>query len=204
MVSGNLNIVGIGGTLRENSTSLGALKRVLQAAEESGADTELLNLRELGLPMYVPGKDLGDYDKNVERFLEAVREADALVISTGAYHGTLVGITKNALDFAQFLSRDDAAYLDGKVVGLVATAGGQAAANSIGTLVHVVHALRGTVAPLTVPIPKTWQVSDGEGNIIDDNYGGRLDRLGELVVDLTSRLRADELAEEQALMAECS
>lgn len=204
MVSGSLNVVGIGGTLRENSTSLGALKRVLQAAEESGADTELLNLRELGLPMYVPGKDLGDYDKNVERFLEAVREADALVISTGAYHGTLVGITKNALDFAQFLSRDDAPYLDGKVVGLVATAGGQAATNSIGALVHVVHALRGTVAPLTVPIPKTWQVSDGEGNITDDNYGGRLDRLGELVVDLTSRLRADELAEEQALMAECS
>lgn len=31
-----MNVVGIGGTLRENSTSLGALKRVLQAAEDRG------------------------------------------------------------------------------------------------------------------------------------------------------------------------
>lgn len=204
MINGHFNVAGIGGTLRENSTSLGALKRALQAAEESGADTELLDLRELDLPMYTPGKSLDDYDKNVERFLDGIREADALIISTGAYHGTLAGVTKNALDFAQFLSRDDAPYLDGKVVGLVATAGGQAATNSIGALVNVVHALRGTVAPLTVPTPKTWQVSDGEGNITDDNYGGRLDRLGEFVVDLTSKLRVDEFAEEQALPAGCS
>ena len=204
MINGRLNVAGIGGTLRENSTSLGALKRVLQAAEESGANTELLALREFDLPMYAPGKKLGDYDENVECFLEGIREADALIISTAAYHGTLAGVTKNALDFAQFLSRDERPYLDGKVVGLVATAGGEpAATNAIGTLVHVVHALRGIVAPLTVPIPRAWQVSDGEGNIIDDNYGGRLDNLGELVVDLTSRLVTDEFSEEQALPAGC-
>ena len=205
MINGRLSVAGIGGTLRENSTSLGALKRVLQAAEESGADTELLDLREFDLPMYAPGKKLGEYDENVECFLEGIREADALIISTAAYHGTLAGVTKNALDFAQFLSRDERPYLDGKVVGLVATAGGDpAATNAIGTLVHVVHALRGIVAPLTAPIPRARQVSDGEGNIIDDNYGGRLDNLGELVVDLTSRLGTDEFAEEQALPAGCN
>ena len=201
---GRLNVAGIGGTLRENSSSLGALKRVLQAAEESGADIELLDLRELNLPMYVPGKKLDDYDENVEWFLAGIRDADALVISTGAYHGTLAGVTKNALDFTQFLAQDENPYLAGKVVGLVATAGGdQAATNAIGALTHVVHALRGIVAPLMVPVPKAWQISDREGNITDDNYGGRLDNLGELVVDLTSRIRTDEFAEEQALPAGC-
>lgn len=192
----HLTVVGIGGTLRENSSSLGALKRVLQAAEEAGAETNLLDLRELDLPMYAPGKKLGEYGENVEQFLEGLREADAVVISTAAYHGTLAGVTKNALDFAQFLSRDERPYLDGKVVGLVATAGGdQAATNATGALVHIVHALRGIVAPLMVPIPKAWQLSDDEGNITDENYGGRLDRLGELLVDFASKLRPGEPAE---------
>jgi FMN reductase len=130
-----------------------------------------------------------------------------VVISTAAYHGTLAGVTKNALDFAQFLSaqflsRDERPYLDGKVVGLVATAGGdQAATNATGALVNVVHALRGILVPLMVPIPKAWQLSDDEGNITDENYGGRLDRLGELLVDLASKLRSEELTECETLSA---
>ncbi|MGF1472840.1 MAG: NADPH-dependent FMN reductase [Rubrobacteraceae bacterium] len=203
MSIGRLNVVGIGGTLRENSVSRGALIRALQAAEESGAQTELLDLRELDLPLYVPGKkpgEYGEYGGNVESYLEAIREADALIISTAAYHGTLAGVTKNALDFAQFLSRDERPYLDGRVVGLVATAGGdQAATNATGALVNVVHALRGTVAPLMVPIPKAWRLSDAAGNITDENYGGRLDQLGELVVDLASRFQNHEDPGEPAL-----
>ena len=188
-----LTVVGIGGTLHENSTSLGAMKRVLRAAEEAGVETELLDLWALDLPMYVPGKKLDEYDDNVEQFLDGIREADAVVISTAAYHGTLAGVTKNALDFTQFLARDERPYLDGKVVGLVATAGGdQAATNATGALVNVVHALRGIVAPLMVPIPKAWQLSDKQGNITDENYGGRLDRLGRLLVDLASKLKVNE------------
>jgi NAD(P)H-dependent FMN reductase len=65
--------------LREGSTSLGALRRSLGAAEEAGAETELLDLRELRLPMYEPGRPLEDYGANVRGFVEAVREADALL-----------------------------------------------------------------------------------------------------------------------------
>jgi len=188
-----LRVVGIGGTLREGSASLGALRRALGAAEEAGAETELLDLRELGLPMYEPGRPLEDYGDNVRGLVEAVREADALLLSTAAYHGTLAGVTKNALDFAQFLGGDERPYFDGKVVGLISTAGGdQAATNASGALVHTVHALRGVVAPLMVTIPKTWQRSDEEGNITDDGYGKRLDRLGGLVVELAGKIGAEE------------
>lgn len=188
-----LRVVGIGGTLREGSTSLGALKRALSGAEEAGAEVELLDLRELRLPMYDPGLALEEYGPEVRRFVEEVREADALIVSTGAYHGTLAGVTKNALDFIQFLARDEKPYLDGRVVGLISTAGGdQAATNANGAMVHTAHALRGIVAPLMVAIPKSWQRSEG-GEFTDDAYGARLDQLGALVVDLSGRLqRTDE------------
>lgn len=186
-----MKVLGIGGTLREGSSSLGALRLALESAEKAGAETELLDLQKLRLPMYEPGRPLADYGPEVSRLVEALREADAVVISTAAYHGTLAGVTKNALDFAQFLARDEKPYLDGKVAGLVSTAGGdQAAANATGALADTVHALRGIVAPLMVQIPKTWSVSDGDGNITDENYAGRLSNLGRLVVDLAEKLGA--------------
>lgn len=104
-------------------------------------------------------------------------------------HATLAGVPKNALDFAQFLSRGERPYFDGKVVGLIATAGGEmAGANEIGAMVNVVHALRGNVAPLMVAVPRAWECTDGDGNITDGGYGERLESLGRLVVDLASRL----------------
>jgi FMN reductase len=184
-----LKVVGIGGTLRENSTSLGALRKSLAAAEDAGAEVELLDLNELRLPMYEPGKPLEEYDENVRRLISAIRGADAPLVSTAAYHGTLAGVTKNALDFVQFLGREEPAYLDGKVVGLISTAGGeQAAANANAAMVHVVHSLRGIVAPLMVGVTRAWQRTDDEGDVADENYGRRLDSLGGLVVDLGEKI----------------
>jgi FMN reductase len=186
-----LKVVGIGGTLRENSTSLGALRRSLASAEEAGAEVELLDLNELRLPMYEPGKRLDEYDENARRLVGAIHGADALLVSTAAYHGTLAGVTKNALDFVQFLGKEEPAYLDAKVVGLISTAGGeQAAANA--ALVHVVHSLKGIVAPLMVGVTRTRQRTDDDGDITDDDYGRRLDDLGGLVLDLAEKIGAHE------------
>jgi len=191
MRDGHLKVVGIGGTLREGSSSLGALRRALDSAEDVGAEVELLDLRELALPMYEPGRPLDDYGLEVRRFVEAVREADALILSTAAYHGTLAGITKNALDFAQFLAREEQPYFDGRIVGLISTAGGdQAATNANGAMINVVHALRGIVAPLMVTILRAWRITDGDGNITDENPGRQLDQLGALVVELAERVPA--------------
>ena len=185
------HVVGIGGTLRDGSTGLMALEEALQAAEEVGATTELLDLRELDLPMYEPGKPLEEYSASVEGLVEAVRGADALVWSTAAYHGTIAGVTKNALDFTQFMARDEKPFLQDKVVGLVATAGGGIAAiNAINALVNVVHALRGVAAPLSVPIQQSWKAFDEEGNVRDEGVAKRLGGLGRHVVEMATKLGA--------------
>ena len=195
MTSGDryLKVVGIGGTLREGSTSLGALRRALAASGEAGADVELLDLNELKLPMYEPRKSIDEYGHDARRLIDAVSGADALLLSTAAYHGTLAGVTKNALDYVQFLGKEEHPYFDGKVVGLITTAGGeQAATNANAAMVHVVHALRGIVAPLMVGVTRAWQRTDDSGEITEENYGRRLDDLGWLVVDLAQRVGTQE------------
>ena len=191
MENERLKVVGVGGTLREGSVSLGALRRALAAAGEAGAETELLDLKELDLPVYEPGRPLEEYGENVRRPVEALRGPDAVLVSTAAYHGTLAGVTKNALDFAQFLAKSERPYLQGRVVGLIATAGGDmAGTNATRAMVDVVHALRGTTAPLVVAIPQAWRHADENSEITDERYAGRLDNLGRLVVETAGRLCA--------------
>ena len=178
--------------MREGSTSLRALEEALRAAAEAGATTELLDLRELALPVYEPGRPLEEYGGGVERLVESMRGADAMIWSTAAYHGTLAGVTKNALDFAQFLARDERPYLQGKVVGLIATAGGSmAAVNAANAMTNVIHALRGVAAPLSVPVAQSWRAFDEEGNLRDDGVAGRLESLGQLVVEMAVKLAPD-------------
>jgi FMN reductase len=184
-----LHVVGIGGTLREGSRGLLALEEALRVAEEAGATTELLDLRELDLPMYEPGKPLEEYGEKVRELVEAMRGANALLWSTAAYHGTLAGLTKNALDFAQFLARDERPYLQDKVVGLIATAsGGMGAVNAINAMVSIIHALRGVAAPLSVPVTQSWKTFDEEGNIRDEGVARRLESLGRIVVEMAAKL----------------
>jgi FMN reductase len=175
------HVVGIGGTLRGASTSLRALEEALAAAEEAGTTTELLDLRELGLQVYEPGKPLEEFGESAERLVEAMRGADAMLWSTAACHGTLAGVTKNALDFTP--------YLQDKVVGLVTTSGGDmAAVNAINAMVNVVHALRGVAAPLSVPVTQPWKAFDDEGNVNDEGVARRLESLGRLVVEMAAKL----------------
>ena len=178
-----INVVGIGGTMREFSSSLLGLKRALHAAEEAGATTQLLDLRTAGLPLYDPAVSLADHGPSVSHFISSTRQADVLILSTAAYHGTLAGITKNAIDFFQLLAGGDRPYLHQKVVGLVATAGGDmAAVNAINAMVHSVHSLRGTLVPLTVTIPQAWKGMNAQEGYIDPKWAERLDSLGRLVV----------------------
>ena len=46
-----LAVVGLGGSLAEHSSSLAALRIALEGAAEAGAKTDLLDIRQMSLPM---------------------------------------------------------------------------------------------------------------------------------------------------------
>ncbi len=145
------HIVALGGTSRPESSTGRALARCLAIAEEAGARTTLLTGEAINFPPY----ELCDPvpEGNVAHFVAVLRSADALVIGSPGYHGTLSGLVKNALDHVELLRGDDRVYFDRMPVGMVATAGGwQAAVSTMAALRTVVHALRGWPTPLGVAI----------------------------------------------------
>ena len=51
-----LLVVGLGGSLAEQSSSRAALEIALEGAGEAGARTQIFDIRELNLPMYDPAE----------------------------------------------------------------------------------------------------------------------------------------------------
>ncbi|MBN8499059.1 MAG: NAD(P)H-dependent oxidoreductase [Chloroflexi bacterium] len=200
MTSGNvIRIVGIGGTLRENSTSLWALQHALEVVRGEGATTQLLDLRRVNLPMYQPDFELDDYEQNVQDFVRVMQHADGFLISTAAYHGSLAGLTKNALDFMEYLADAPRPYLHNKPVGLIATASGEMAdVHSITAMINVVHSLRGMALPLSVPIHGAKHVFNAEGKVTSEKIAARLTQLGKMVVETAERLQNNPNAAVQA------
>ncbi|MQA91421.1 MAG: FMN reductase [Gemmatimonas sp.] len=159
-------MVGVGGSLRSGSTTEAVLRYALDRASDEGARVRLVAGEDLVLPPYQPGRRDAE---GGAAFIGAVREADGLIIASPGYHGTVSGLTKNALDYLEELRGDDPPYLTGRPVGCVATAfGWQAAVTTLVTLRQVVHALRGWPSPLGVAINMADHPLDADGNLVED------------------------------------
>jgi hypothetical protein len=133
-------IVGLGGSLRKGSTSRTALQRALAGAAATGAETTLLDLRELDLPMYDPDDD--DPTEAAATLIESCHAADGLLWSSPLYQGTISGAFKNALDWLHVLGRRDPPYLHDKVIGLISAAGGTLGLQAIITMEFAARAAR--------------------------------------------------------------
>ena len=73
----SLTIVGLGGSVAQISRSRAALQVALEGAASAGATTELLDLRELELPMYNPDND--EPSPGAARLIESCYEADGML-----------------------------------------------------------------------------------------------------------------------------
>jgi len=90
-------VLGVGSSLRDNASSTTALSVALNLASKYGAETRLFDLRQHKLPLYDPGENNSDLE--IKKIKEDVFWADALILSTPDYHGSMSGVMKNFLDY---------------------------------------------------------------------------------------------------------
>jgi len=183
-----IRVLGLGGSLRQPSQSETALRMALHGAEEAGAVTESLSGDDLRLPLY-PSPDMAAHP-NVAALLAAARRADGLILASPAYHGTMSGALKNALDYLQYLADDDPPYLDGRAIGVLATGDGtQAVVQTVDALRSVVHALRAWPTPMGVAIHEAGRML-AAGEVADERVATMLRAMGAQVVEFARARRA--------------
>jgi FMN reductase len=184
----SVGVVGLGGSLRAASTSLTALRTALDGAAAAGADTRLLPVRELDLPLYTPEHRIPDAAR---RLVDAVTGAEAMIWSSPTYQGSVSGALKNALDWLILLADHDPPYLTNKPIGLVATAGGVQGLQAINAMEFSVRALRGWAVPLVLPVAQSWQVFDPDGRLTDAAVADQLRALGAEVARAAFQFRRE-------------
>lgn len=181
-------IVGLGGTLSEASSSERALRYALDAAAAEGARTRLFTAEALDLPMYTV--DRSRRTPAAVALVDALAEADGVIVATPAYHGGISGLVKNALDYIEDLRADDRPYLDGRAVGCIVCAyGWQATTTTLVSLRSTVHALRGWPTPLGVAINSSQTRFDDSGLVSDPRCAEQLSALGRQVIDFAGARR---------------
>ena len=102
----SIRVVGIGGSVDAQSQSDRVLRAVLDRTAYLGAEVQVFPGLDLDLPPYHTGAVLPEVATG---YVEAVRRADAVVISSPGYHGTVSGLVKNALDYLEELRTDQPA-----------------------------------------------------------------------------------------------
>ncbi len=175
-----IRIVAIGGTVNPASSTEQALRLAASSASAGGAELTVFGGAYLAQLPHYGGADHTKADG--AELVEAVRRADGVLIAAPGYHGTISGLVKNALDYLEELARDERPYLDGRAVGLIATAfGDQATMSTLLTLRSIVHALRGWPTPMGATIRTYQGLFSPDGECLDDRAALQLALVGDQV-----------------------
>ena len=192
-------ILGLGGSLREGSTTTQALRIALAGAQAAGAHTRLIDLAAFRLP-YFDGTYTLDGYTDAERdavttLLEWVAGAQGLILASPTYHNTISGAVKNALELLEVDNEDGPGRFEGKVVGLLTVQGGTSGTgnNTLTTMLLAARAMHAWVAPTMVSVPGS-RTAFHDGLPLDTGIEQRLRALGAEVARASALFGAQSLA----------
>ena len=183
-----VRILALGGSTTPMAASERALRIAAQAATDAGAEVTFVTGRSLLVPIY----DTESAARTPETLaiVDALRRADGVIIASPGYHGSVSGLVKNALDYAEDLRHDARPYLEDRAVGLISVAHGwQTAVGTLNQLREVVHALRGWPAPLGVAVNDSAGLIGDDAATTDPAVVRQLRTMGQQVVTFAAAMR---------------
>jgi FMN reductase len=96
MSEAKLKVLAVVGSMRAKSVTGAAMRHLATALEQADCDVDLLDLRETPLSLYNPETSYSDPDFGALR--ARVQAADAVILGTPDYHGSISSTLKNFLD----------------------------------------------------------------------------------------------------------
>ncbi|GAV13325.1 MULTISPECIES: NADPH-dependent FMN reductase [Paenibacillus] len=176
-----MRIVCISGSNRKEATSTKLVRYLAASIQEKGHEAQVIDLNELQLPLYCP--DDAEQHTNVKLLRESVLAADAIVLATPEYHGSISGVLKNALDYLSF------DYFNNKVVLSVSSAGGAVGISSLTHLQTIVRNVHGINCPEWISIGGDARQFTAEGQPVQEQVIQRVQKTLNYFLNLSASTR---------------
>mgnify|MGYP002735284016 CR=1 FL=1 len=187
-MANTLNVLGISGSLRQDSYNTAALR----AARDNAPSDMRIEFADLSqIPLYHQDQRDENVPAAVRKLVEQVRAADALLFATPEYNYSMSGVLKNAIDW---VSREQPQPFAGKPAAIMSA--------SISLLggVRAQYDLRRAMVFLDmhcvnkpeVMIASAHERFDAEGRLTDETTGEFIGKLVAALGDWTRQLQAGE------------
>lgn len=186
----------LSGSLRGESLNT---KLVLSVAGEiekqGGVEIDLISLNKLDLPIYDQDIEDKEFPASAIELKKRLIDADAFLIGSPEYNGSISAALKNAIDWAS-RPRPDEEPLEcfkGKGCGLLAASPG--AIGGLRGLRHVRQILtqiQMVVVPQEFALGKAHEAFDDNGQIKDENARKMANNVGHALVKITRLLKTAE------------
>jgi azobenzene reductase len=150
-----MKITLLAGSNRKNSTSTKLSRYIEKQLTFLGHDVNFIDLYEKPLPFYSPDSKT-DTDPHLINLKEVMLQAQAIILSTPDYHGSVSGVLKNALDHLSF------DHFDSKVVLAISSAGGATGMSSLTQLQTIIRNVHG------INCPEWISIGSGQHGFTDD------------------------------------
>lgn len=176
-----MKIAIIAGSNRKGSTSTKLCRYIQTVAEQHGHDVVFIDLYTTPLPIYSPDED--STHSHVQLLKNAAKEADAIVLSSPEYHGSISGVLKNAIDYLGF------EHFDGKAVLSVSSTGGAVGVSTLQQLQTIVRNVHGINCPEWISIGGDNRKFTENGEPESENVRARVHRTVDYFLKLAATLR---------------
>ena len=176
-----LRVMGICGTYTLESANGRMLEIISDKLKRRGIDWVVWDNKNYPLPFV--GEEGCWNHPNVIKYKELADSADAFVLSSPEYHGTMSGVMKNSLDWLSF------DQTSGKIFAFISTLGGQSNTTTLNHMRVVARWIHGFSIPEQLVIAKVKTAFDENGDIVDEDIKNRIDKFTDSIIKHTEKLR---------------
>lgn len=163
-------VVVFSGSLRADSWNTKLAKEAAYIASKKGATVTYFDLNQYPLPFF--NEDIErttGMPENAKTIRRAIQNAQAVIIASPNYNGSMSGVLKNLLDWMSRSEdgKDARAVFKGKKVAIMsASTGKSGGAGGLAHLQYVVEKLNGTVIERKVSLGRADSQFDQSGHLI--------------------------------------
>lgn len=184
--AGEIKVLAFSGSTREGSLNKLLVTEAANAARQSGASVNIINLKDYPLAFYDEDLEAKQgMPLKAKELRQLMVQSQVILIASPEYNGSLSAVLKNTLDWASRGengggSRD--AFKDKKFIIMSTSPGAAGGARGLKHLRQIIEDVGGTVVVQQIVVPDAYNAFDGQGHLKDPKLKQELQQLVQSVV----------------------